>query len=143
MGQTLTLQTLATITCSRLVQVTKLRHYLKNHTDIIMEEKNRREATRVQVPLVGTVTLDAEGEGLRTIEVAAKDVSLAGAYLWADAPIARIGDKIRINLSCASELEQFQLSVKAVGTVVRVDQPQEGGYGFAVKFKRMPDFRPG
>ena len=114
-----------------------------NHTGIIMGKKEKRAATRVQVPLVGVVTFDAEGEEPRTIEVAAKDVSVAGAYLWADAPRARIGDKIRINLRCESELEQFQLSVKAVGTVVRVDQPQEGGYGFAVKFKRMPDFRPG
>ena len=53
--------------------------------------------------------------------------------------LPRVGDKIGINLRCASELEQFQLSVEAVGIVVRVDQPQEGEHGFAVKFERMPD----
>ena len=106
-----------------------------------MDKKENRAETRVQVPLVGIVTFDPEREGPRTIEVAAKDVSVDGAYLWADAPKAcpRVGDKIRINLHCASELEQFQLSVEAVGTVVRVDQAQEGEHGFAVKFKRIPD----
>lgn len=56
-------------------------HYGKNHTGIIMGKKEKRAATRVQVPLVGIVTFDAEGEGPRTIEVAAKDVSVDGAYL--------------------------------------------------------------
>lgn len=46
-----------------------------------MGKKEKRAATRVQVPLVGIVTFDAEGEGPRTIEVAAKDVSVDGAYL--------------------------------------------------------------
>ena len=75
----------------------------------------------------------------------AKDVSVNGAYLWAGAPRAfpRVGDKIGINLRCASELEQFQLSVEAVGTVVRVEQPQGGEHGFAVKFKRIPKLWPG
>jgi len=31
------------------------------------------------------------------------------------------------------------IEVVAVGIVVRVDQPQEGEHGFAVKFERMPD----
>ncbi len=110
-----------------------------------MGKKEKRATTRIQVPLAGTMTFDTAGEGLKTIAVAAKDVSVDGAYLWADAPRAcpRVGDKIEINLRCASELEQFQLSVVAVGTVVRVDQPQEDEHGFAVKFKRIPDLWPG
>jgi len=110
-----------------------------------MGKKEKRETTRVQVPLVGIMSFNTGGEGLKTITVVAKDVSVDGAYLWADAPRAcpRIGDKIEITLRCASKLEQFQLSVEAVGTVVRVDQPQEGEHGFAVKFKRMPDLWPG
>ncbi len=106
-----------------------------------MERKERRAATRIEVPLAGTVTFEAEGEGPKTIEVVAKDVSFAGAYLWAGAPkvFPRVGDKISINLRGPSELVEFQFSVKAVGTVVRVDQPQEGEHGFAVKFKRLPD----
>ncbi len=54
-------------------------------------------------------------------------------------PSPALVTRLGINLRCASELEQFQLSVEAVGTVVRVDQPQEGEHGFAVKFERMPD----
>ena len=104
-----------------------------------MGKKEKRATTRVQGPLVGIVTFDADEEGPRTIEVAAKDVSVQGTYLWADAPRARVGDKIRINLHSVSELEQFQLSMEAVGTVVRVDPPQEGEHGFAVKFKILPD----
>ena len=71
----------------------------------------------------------------------AKDFSLAGAYLWVSAPrpCPRVGDKIEVNLRSDSEFEEFQLSVEAVGIVVRVDQPQEGEHGFAVKFERMPD----
>ena len=111
---------------------------------IIMGKKEKRAATRIQVPLVGIMTFDTGGEGRKTISVVAKDVSVDGAYLWADAPRAcpRVGDRMEISLRCASKLEQFQLSVEAVGTVVRVDQPQEGEHGFAVKFKRMPDLWP-
>ena len=110
-----------------------------------MEEENRREATRIEVPLVGIITFDAEGEGPRTIEVVAKDIGLAGAYLWADAPkvCPRVGDKIEINLRSDSEFEEFQLSVEAVGTVVRVDLPQKSDHGFAIKFAKLPHFRPG
>ena len=110
-----------------------------------MEEENRREATRIEVPLVGIITFDAEGEGPRTIEVVAKDIGLAGAYLWADGPkvCPRVGDKIRINLRSDSEFEEFQLSVEAVGTVVRVDLPQKSDHGFAIKFAKLPHFRPG
>ncbi len=105
----------------------------------MMEKKEKRATTRVEGPLVGIVTFEVEGEGPRTIEVATRDVSVNGTYLLTDAPRARVGDKIRINLHSASELEQFQLSVEAVGTVVRVDQPQGSEHGFAVKFNRMPD----
>ncbi len=110
-----------------------------------MGKKEKRATTRIQVPLVGIMNFNTGEEGLKTIAVAAKDVSVDGAYLWADAPRAcpRVGDKIEVTLRCASKLEQFQLSVEAVGTVVRVDQPQEGEHGFAVKFKRIPDSWPG
>ena len=110
-----------------------------------MGKKEKRETTRIQVPIAGIMSFNTGGKGLKTIPVVAKDVSVDGAYLWADAPRAcpRVGDKIEITLRCVSKLEQFQLSVEAVGTVVRVDQPQEGEHGFAVKFKRMPDLWPG
>ncbi len=106
-----------------------------------MGKKEKRATTRIQAPLVGIMTFDTGEEGPKTIAVAAKDVSVDGAYLWADAPRAcpHVGDKMQINLRCASELEQFQLSVEAVGIVVRVDQPQEDECGFAVKFKRLPN----
>ena len=110
-----------------------------------MEEATKRAATRIDIPLVGIVTFDAEGEGPKTLEVVAKDFSLAGAYLWANGPkvCPRVGDKIRINLRSDSEFEEFQLSVEAVGTVVRVDLPKETDHGFAIKFAKLPHFRPG
>jgi len=110
-----------------------------------MGKKEKRATTRIQVPLAGIMNFNTGEEGLKTIAVAAKDVSVDGAYLWADAPRAcpRVGDKIKVILRCTSKLEQFQLSVEAVGTVLRVDQPQEGEHGFAVKFKRIPDSWPG
>ncbi len=110
-----------------------------------MGKKEKRATTRIQVPLLGIMNFNTGEERLKTIAVVAKDVSVDGAYLWADAPRAcpSVGDKIEVTLRCASELEQFKLSVEAVGTVVRVDQPQEGEHGFAVKFKRIPDLWPG
>ena len=48
---------------------------------IIMGKKEKRAATRIQVPLVGIMTFDTGGEGRKTISVVAKDVSVDGAYL--------------------------------------------------------------
>ena len=110
-----------------------------------MEEKEKRAATRIEVPLAGKMTFDAKGEGLITIEVGVKDISVAGAYLWASAPKAypRVGDNVGMNLRSPSDLEEFQLSVEAIGTVVRVDPPQGSEHGFAVKFTKIPDSRTG
>jgi hypothetical protein len=45
-------------------------------------------------------------------------------------------DKGRIDLKSSSEL-QFDFSLKAVGTVSRVDPPEDGKYGFAVTFEQI------
>ncbi len=107
-----------------------------------MEEKEKRAAARIEVPLVGTITFDAEGEGpKKKIAVVAKDVSVDGAYLWAGAPRAclRVGDKIGISLNCISDFKQLKISLEADGTVVRVDKPQKEKHGFAVKFNKVLD----
>lgn len=105
-----------------------------------MTKKEKRTATRVQVPLSGIVTVEAGGKALQTIEVVAKDVSEDGTYLWVEAPEAcpRVGDKIGINLICSSDLKRVKLSMEAVGTVARVDQPKESKPGFAVTFQQNP-----
>ncbi|MDA2933924.1 PilZ domain-containing protein [Acidobacteria bacterium AH-259-D05] len=103
-----------------------------------MKEKEKRSATRVQVPLVGVMTFEAEKEGPKRVEVVAKDVSEEGAYLWAGA-CPRVGEKITINLHCSSELKQLFISLEAVGTVLRVDELENRRYGFAVKFEGIPD----
>ncbi len=96
--------------------------------------KERRATTRVEVPLVGTITV----EGGEPIKVYAKDIGQEGAYLWGiTAP--GIGDKVRIDLHSSSELHQFKFSLEAVGIVMRVDPPEEGKYGFAVNFEQILD----
>ena len=45
-----------------------------------MKRKEKRVATRVQVPLAGSVTFEAKGKGLQTIQVVAKDVSEDGTF---------------------------------------------------------------
>jgi hypothetical protein len=106
-----------------------------------MEEKEKRAAARIEVPLVGTITFDAEGEEPKKIAVVAKDVSVDGAYLRAGAPRAcpRVGDKIGISLDCISDFKQLKISLEADGTVVRVDKPQKERHGFAVKFDKVLD----
>ena len=106
-----------------------------------MEKKEKRAATRIEVPLVGIIAFDAKGEGPKTIEVVAKDISVDGAYLWAGSPRAypRAGDKIGINLHCTSDFKQLKISLEADGTVVRVDKPQKERHGFAVKFNKVLD----
>ena len=96
-----------------------------------MESKERRTTARVEVPLVGTITVEGEDP----IKVYARDISQDGAYLL-ETTSPRIGDKGRIDLKSSSEL-QFDFSLKAVGTVSRVDPPEDGKYGFAVTFEQI------
>ncbi len=105
-----------------------------------MKRKEKRIATRVQVPLAGIVTFEAKGKGLQTLQVVAKDVSEDGTYLWVDAPtiFPRAGDKVGINLSCSSDLKRVKLSMEAAGIVTRVSRPKKGQPGFAVKFEEVP-----
>lgn len=103
-----------------------------------MEKKEKRAATRIQVPLTGVITVKTEGAGVKLIEVGAKDVSENGAYLWAGTS-PRVGDKIRINLSCSSEVKQLKISLQAEGLVMRVDQLQKRKCGFAVQFREGPE----
>jgi hypothetical protein len=53
-----------------------------------MEEKEKRAATRIEALFEGVLIFEAEGQGIQAIEVVTKDVSVDGAYLWADAPKA-------------------------------------------------------
>ena len=95
-----------------------------------MEE--RSATLRIEVPLVGTITV----EGEEPIRVYAKNISQEGAYLWGTTS-PRIEDKVTIDLKSSSELHQFKFSLEAVGTVMRVDQPEEGKYGFAINFEEI------
>jgi c-di-GMP-binding flagellar brake protein YcgR len=97
-----------------------------------MEE--RRTTTRVEVPLIGTITV----EGKEPIKVYAKDISPDGAYLVGMTSPC-VGDQVRINLKSSSEFHQFKFSLKAFGIVMRVDPPEERKYGFAVNFEQILD----
>jgi hypothetical protein len=107
----------------------------------MMEEKEKRAATRIEALFEGIMIFEAEGQGIQAINVVTKDVSVDGAYLWADAPKAcpRVGDKIGIHLRCTYELEWLKIVLPASGTVVRVDKSQKERHGFAVKFNKVLD----
>ncbi len=104
-----------------------------------MNEKEKRTATRLEVPFAGIMTFEAKGEGLKVIEVVAKEASEDGAYLWADAPpvCPEVGDKIGLNLLCTSERRKLRISLEATGTVVRVDDPENESQGLAVEFETI------
>ena len=104
-----------------------------------MNEKEQRTATRLEVPFAGIMTFEAKGEGLKVIEVVAKEASEDGAYLWADAPpvCPEVGDKIGLNLLCTSERRKLRISLEATGTVVRVDDPENESQGLAVEFETI------
>lgn len=106
-----------------------------------MNEKEKRTATRLEVPFSGIMTFDSKGEGLKVVEVVAKESSEDGAYLWADAPpvCPEVGDAIGLNLRCTSERKKLRISMEATGTVVRVDEPEDGRHGFAVEFETIAD----
>ncbi len=106
-----------------------------------MNEKEKRTATRLEVPFSGIMTFETKGEGLKVIEVVAKEASEEGAYLWADAPSVcpEVGDKIGLNLRCTSERRKLRISLEATGTVLRVDEPENNSQGLAVKFEAISD----
>ncbi len=106
-----------------------------------MNEKEKRTATRLEVPFAGIMTFEAKGQGLKVIEVVAKEASEDGAYLWADSlPVCPdVGDKIGLNLRCTSERRRLRISLEATGTVVRVDEPENDSQGLAVKFEAISD----
>ncbi len=106
-----------------------------------MNEKEKRAATRLDVPFTGIMTFEANGEGLKVIEVVAKEASEEGAYLWANAPpvCPEVGDEIGLNLRCTSERKKMRISLEATGTVVRVEEPENERQGLAVKFESIPD----
>ena len=102
-----------------------------------MNEKENRTATRLEVPFAGIMTFETKGQGLKVMEVVAKEASEDGAYLWADAPpvCPDVGDKIGLNLRCTSERKKLRISLEATGTVVRVDEPENKRQGLAVEFE--------
>ncbi len=106
-----------------------------------MNEKEKRIATRLEVPFAGIMTFEAPGEGLKVLEVVAKEASEDGAYLWADvSPVCpEVGDKIGLNLRCTSERRKLRISFEATGTVVRVDEPENKRQGLAVEFEAISD----
>jgi len=106
-----------------------------------MNEKEKRIATRLEVPFAGIMTFEAKGQGLKVIEVVAKEASEEGAYLWTEAPpvCPEVGDEIGLNLRCTSEHRKLRISLEATGTVVRVDTPEKEKQGLAVKFEVIPD----
>ncbi len=106
-----------------------------------MSEEEKRTATRLEVPFAGIMTFEAKGQGLKVIEVVAKEASEEGAYLWTDVPpvCPEVGDEIGLNLRCTSEHRKLRISLEATGTVVRVDTPEKEKQGLAVKFEVIPD----
>ena len=99
-----------------------------------MEKSERRAAKRLDLQLKGTVTLNIEGRKLKKT-VTTKDISEHGAYLLTDT-CPGVGDRIILRLQLRGpDLNQSEIALEAVATVLRVDQLSEKTCGFAVKFK--------
>ncbi len=105
-------------------------------------KKEQRKTTRVQIPLAGKATYETKDEGPKTVQVMARNISEEGAYLVATTCPA-VGDKTKISLRCDSGLKQLKISLDAVGTVTRVDEPDGKQGGFAVEFKVFSDLGKG
>ncbi|MDA2927767.1 PilZ domain-containing protein, partial [Acidobacteria bacterium AH-259-G07] len=104
------------------------------HTGSIMEKSERRAVKRLDLQLTGTVTFNIEGRRLKKT-VTTKDISEHGAYLLTDT-CPSVGDRIILRLQQqGSELNQSEIALEAIGTVLRVDRLSEKTCGFAVKFE--------
>ena len=95
-----------------------------------MNSKERRQTTRLGLPLEGVLTQEQEGQEIEKI-VVVKDIDGEGAYFLANIhPV--IGKRARLQLM--GVFNQAQISFEVVGTVLRVDELKDGTCGFAVKF---------
>ena len=106
------------------------------------KEKERRQTARIHVLLVGEATYQPRGEEPRSVRVTAQNVSETGAYLAAKTCPA-VGDRTEISLRCDSGLQRLKISLEAVGTVTRVDEPGKKQGGFSVEFHTFSDLGKG
>ena len=96
----------------------------------------------MQVPLIGTATYESRDKESQTIPVIAENISEEGAYLTAK-HCPDVGDRTEISLRCDAGLKQLKISLEAVGTVTRVDEPDQKQNGFAVEFQQFSELGPG
>lgn len=106
-----------------------------------MEENDKREATRLRIPLEGTATLYSRESNLpipkNQLEVTAKDITRFGGYfLTTNCP--EVGDKVKFLLRGSFDSKDSKIVFEATGTMVRVDEPSQGAHGFAVQFEDAP-----
>ncbi len=102
------------------------------------KQQERRQTARIQILLIGEASYQTSDDGPYTVQVVARDVSEQGAYLIATTR-PELGDRVELNLRCDAGLKQMKISLNAVGTVTRVDNPPETTGGFAVEFQSFSD----
>ncbi|MEE8350294.1 MAG: PilZ domain-containing protein [Acidobacteriota bacterium] len=102
------------------------------------KQQERRQTARIQILLIGEATYQTSDDGTCTAQVVARDVSEQGAYLIAKTR-PEVGARVELDLRCDAGLKQMKISLKAVGTVTRVDVPPESPGGFAIEFQSFSD----
>jgi hypothetical protein len=92
----------------------------------------RRSHDRFDLELKGTAVFDSHGRPVEG-KVLSKNINGYGAYLLTHTR-PQISDVVAVDLCDPADPRQPELSLGAVGTILRVDKLSERGYGFAVKF---------
>ena len=98
-----------------------------------MDESERRAADRISVTLAGVAVFDVDGKEERK-EVTVTHISAFSVYFESEFR-PDVTDTVRIDV----EMEESEPPFRAVGTVIRVDEV-ENGYGCTLKFEETPHF---
>jgi hypothetical protein len=107
-----------------------------------MEENDKRAATRLRIPLEGTATLCSGESNLspskNQLEVTANNISALGGYFFTS-NCPEVGATLEFRLRDSSDSKKTKTAFEVSGTVIRVEELEQGAYGFAVQFKNAPD----
>ncbi len=97
----------------------------------------KRVLRRFDVGLRGTAILDDGGRSVAG-RVLSGNVSGSGAYVQTTIS-PRVGDCLIVDLHGPTKSRQLQISVRAVGRILRVEQLSEEAFGLAVKFEEITE----
>ena len=93
---------------------------------------DKRSKERFNLELTGTAVFDPAGRAVEG-KVLSENINGYGAYLWTHTR-PQIGDVVAVDLHDPADPSQPELSLGAVGRILRVDQISKNAFGFAVQF---------